>query len=54
MEERQVERTGQSRSPLFMEVACDAELASLQFLDNGILEILSNSTNGLSIVLEHR
>jgi len=26
----------------------------LQFLDNGILQILSNATNGLSIVLEHR
>lgn len=26
----------------------------IQFLDNGILQILSNATNGLSIVLEHR
>jgi hypothetical protein len=29
-------------------------IARLQFLDNGILQILSNATNGLSIVLEHR
>lgn len=26
----------------------------IQFLENGILEILSNATDGLSIVLEHR
>jgi len=26
----------------------------VQFLENGILQILSNATNGLSIVLEHR
>lgn len=29
-------------------------IARLQFLDNGIPQILSNATNGLSIVLEHR
>lgn len=26
----------------------------MSFLEDGILEILSNATNGLSIVLEHR
>lgn len=28
--------------------------ARLEFLEKGILEILSNATNGLSVVLEHR
>ena len=29
-------------------------MSRLHFLENGILEILSNATGGLSIVLEHR
>ncbi len=51
---RPAARTGKSGRHSNLPSGYVAEGDSLPFLEKGILQILSNATDGLSIVLEHR
>lgn len=54
MEGKRAERTGQSCFDVGAKARDANKAHRLPFLEKGILQILSNATGGLAIVLEHR